>query len=117
MKRRSKKTKALRNPMLAPIAARNPLDTSAYPKTYTAVGAGVGSVLGSIPGAIVVKHSRPIGGALMIAGSVIGGAVGGYLMAPADRKSRGAIGGAIGGVIGPITAAIGGAIGGRKADS
>jgi hypothetical protein len=116
-RRRNKKMKALSNPMLTPMALeRNPLDTSKYPKTYTAVGAFVGSALGTIPGALVMRSSRPVGGALAVAGSVIGGAVGGYLLAPADRKSRGAIGGAIGGIIGPLTAGIGGAIGGRKAD-
>lgn len=77
------------------------------PVLGTATGAGVGSLIGAGAGWMVGAPG---------VGSIAGGAIGGYAMAPEDRKKRGAWGGGIGGAFTPIGAAAGGAIAGRKPD-
>ncbi len=91
-------------------------------------GAGLGAFLGSLSGAVVGTLFAALGaipvtttGGLVLAPlslllSMAGGAIGGHVGAPRDRKKRGAIGGGIGGVLGPLGAALGGYLGGRKPD-
>jgi len=91
-------------------------------------GAGLGAFLGSVVGAtvgtlFVALGAIPVataGGAviapLSLLLSMAGGAIGGHVGAPRDRKKRGAIGGGLGGTLGPLGAALGGYLGGRKPD-
>ena len=79
------------------------------PKFQTALGAGLGSLLGASVG-------RLIHPGVALLGSVLGGGAGGYVGAPADRKRRGTVGGAVGGIFTPIGATVGGAIAGAQPD-
>lgn len=93
---------------------RNPpegIDTSGHPKSWTALGAFVGSLAATVPGAAVGS------GALMLLGSVLGAFAGGRYMAPPDRVDGAALGSAIGGIFTPVGAAIGGAIGAADPDT
>lgn len=93
---------------------RNPpagIDTSAHPKSWTALGAFVGSLAATLPGAAIGS------GAVMALGSALGGFAGARYMAPADRVGGAALGGAIGGLFTPLGAAVGAALGAADPDT
>jgi len=86
---------------------------------HSGLGAFIGSIIGGIPGHLLMAlGAKGFGAVVTWVGWAGGAALGGYYGAKDDRKRRGAIGGGLGGVfLGPIGAALGGYLAGFSPDS
>lgn len=89
-----------------------------FQDNHSGLGAFVGSLVGGVPGHVIGAFGQPgsamktIGWVLTPIGWIIGGGLGGYYGAKADRREKAAAGGAIGGAFTPLGAALGGYLAG-----